>query len=120
MASSSAYPPIGDYALIGDCHTAALVARDGSIDWYCPRRFDAPAVFCRLLDAAKGGYLQVAPAGAASVGRRYRGPTNVLETTFTVAGGSARLTDCMALYPRRADHAGYDVGSSHRILRSIE
>jgi GH15 family glucan-1,4-alpha-glucosidase len=48
------YPPIGAYAVIGDCHTAALISRDGSIDWYCPGRFDAPAVFCRLLDADRG------------------------------------------------------------------
>ena len=49
------YSPIGAYALIGDCHTAALVSRAGSVDWYCPGRFDAPAVFCRLLDADRGG-----------------------------------------------------------------
>jgi GH15 family glucan-1,4-alpha-glucosidase len=116
----SDYQPIGAYALIGDCQTAALVARDGSIDWYCPRRFDAPAVFCRLLDASKGGYLQVAPVDATSMQRRYRGSTNVLETTFTTADGSVRLTDCMGVRLRRSDFAGNDVVSTHRILRCIE
>ena len=53
------YPPIADYALIGDCRTAALISRSGSIDWYCPGRFDAPAILCRLLDADKGGYLAI-------------------------------------------------------------
>ncbi len=50
---SSPYPPINDYALVGDRHSAALIARDGSVDWCGPGRFDAPAVFCRLLDAEK-------------------------------------------------------------------
>ncbi len=86
-ARSDSYPPIGDYALIGDCHTAALVSREGSIDWYCPTRFDAPAAFCRLLDAGQGGFLRCAPTGASTVMRQYRGPTNVLETTFTAFDG---------------------------------
>jgi alpha,alpha-trehalase len=89
------YPPIGDYAIVGDCHTAALVARDGSIDWYCPGRFDAAAVFCRLLDTRKGGFLGVAPVGRSDARRAYRGHTNVLETTFDAGGGRVRLTDFM-------------------------
>ncbi|MBV9579027.1 MAG: glycoside hydrolase family 15 protein [Chloroflexi bacterium] len=116
----SDYLPISAYALIGDCQTAALVARDGSIDWYCPRRFDAPAVFCRLLDAPKGGYLQVAPVGNASMQRHYRGPTNVLETTYTTGGGSVKMTDCMAVRLRRSDFADNDIVSTHRVLRCIE
>ena len=55
------YHPLADYGVIGDCHTVALIARDGSIDWYCPERFDAPAVFCRLLDARRGGFFRCAP-----------------------------------------------------------
>jgi alpha,alpha-trehalase len=89
------YPPIGDYAIVGDCHTAALVARDGSVDWYCPGRFDAAAVFCRLLDARQGGFLGVAPVGRSNARRAYRGHTNVLETTFDADGGRVRLTDFM-------------------------
>src|ERR687885_2198142 len=89
------YPPIGDYALIGDCHSAALLARDGAVDWYCPGRFDAPAVFCRLLDWDKGGYLRVAPTSGFSTTRQYRGHSNVLDTTFTAADGRVRVTDLM-------------------------
>lgn len=87
------YPPIGAYAVIGDCHTAALISLDGAVDWYCPRRFDAPAVFCRLLDAEKGGFLRLAPVDRFSASRRYRGPTNVLETTFSADSGQVRVTD---------------------------
>lgn len=114
------YPPIADYALIGDCHTAALVSRDGAIDWYCPRRFDAPAALCRLLDADKGGYWQLAPTAGYSVTRAYRGPTCVLDTTFTTAQGTVRLTDLMPIHDRRPGWMGHDVGSNHRVLRLVE
>jgi len=118
--TGSPYPPIGDYALVGDCHSAALIARDGSVDWFCPGRFDAPAVFCRLLDADKGGYLRTAPPGSSSIERRYRGPTNVLETIFSTRGGWVRATDLMPIHQRTANHQGYDVGASHRLLRQLE
>jgi alpha,alpha-trehalase len=114
------YPRIGDYALIGDCHTAALISRDGSLDWFCPGRFDAPAVFCRVLDADHGGYLKIAPTDSFSVNRRYRGDTNVLETTFSTDRGAVRLTDLMPIHQRSSDHEGYDVGSSRRILRRLD
>ena len=117
---TSQYPPISDYALIGDCHSAALIARDGSVDWFCPGRFDAPAVFCRLLDATKGGYFRTAPSGSFSVERRYRGPTNVLETTFSAQGGRMRAIDLMPVHERTAHRQGYDVGASHRLLRHLE
>jgi GH15 family glucan-1,4-alpha-glucosidase len=120
MASPSPYPPIGDYALIGDCHTAALIARDGSIDWFCPGRFDAPAVFCRLLDAHKGGYLRAVPGGSFSSDRSYRGATNVLHTTLSSAEGRVRFTDLMPIHRRTAHRQGYDVGTSQRLLRLIE
>jgi len=116
----TSYPPIADYAIIGDCHTAALVSRQGSIDWYCPDRYDGPAVFCRLLDWAKGGYLSLAPAGDYSAHRQYRGPTNVLDTTFTAAGGRVRLTDLMPVHRRQESRRGYDVGRAHRLLRLVE
>jgi GH15 family glucan-1,4-alpha-glucosidase len=116
----SHYHPLSEYALIGDCHTAALISCDGSIDWYCPGRFDAPAVFCYLLDADRGGYLQVAPRGHFKTERSYRDGTNVLDTTFRTADGSACLTDFMPVHRRSSTRRGYDVGTSNKIVRRIE
>ncbi len=120
-AHASLYPPLGDYAIIGDCHTAALVSRDGSIDWYCPTRFDGPAALCRLLDAGRGGFLRCAPTGAFTTTRQYRGPTNVLETTFTVEGGRARVTDFMPIYRRTVARRGYEdvAGESQRRIAQV-
>lgn len=89
--------PIGSYALVGDGRTAALIAADGSIDWLCYGRFDGPAVFCRLLDAVRGGYLQLAPDLPFQTTRRYIPHTNVLETHLECATGTLRVTDCMPL-----------------------
>jgi GH15 family glucan-1,4-alpha-glucosidase len=115
------YSPIADYAIIGDCHTAALVSKSGSIDWYCPGRFDAPAVFCRLLDADKGGFLSVTPLGRHEARRRYVEHTNVLETVFTCDQGAVvRLTDFMAIHRRASHRIGHDVGTSRQILRLVE
>jgi alpha,alpha-trehalase len=65
------YPPISDYALLSDCHTAALVSRDGSIDWCCFHRFEARPVFARILDWGKGGFFRIAPRDEYEVSRRY-------------------------------------------------
>ncbi|HVL97764.1 MAG TPA: glycoside hydrolase family 15 protein [Egibacteraceae bacterium] len=88
---------IGDYALLGDCHTAALVGRDGSIDWACFPRFDSPSVFARVLDSARGGSFQIVPAGLRATRRAYLPDTNVLVTTFVCEGGTLELTDCMPI-----------------------
>ena len=88
-------PPIRDYALIGDCHGAALVARDGSVDWTTLHRFDADPVHCRLVDAGRGGHLAVRPTAAFEVERAYVDDTNVLRTVFTTATGRVALTDFM-------------------------
>lgn len=114
------YESIRDYGIIGDCHTAALVSRYGSIDWYCPTRFDAPAVFCRLLDATKGGYFMVAPAGEFHAERQYVHNTNILQTVFTTSQGKVRITDFMPVHERTVARRGYDVGTSRRILRLVE
>ncbi len=118
-ARTADYLPIAAYGIIGDCHTAALVGTDGSIDWFCPERFDSPAVFCRLLDARLGGYLSVTPAGRFDAQRRYREGTNILETTFTAGGDQARLTDFMPLRERTPGEAP-GRGSSGRICRLVE
>lgn len=90
---------IADYALIGDCHSAALVGRDGSVDWACFPRFDSPAAFCRILDERRGGSFWVRPAGRWSSSRRYREDTNVLVTTFEAERGTAEVTECMPVAP---------------------
>jgi GH15 family glucan-1,4-alpha-glucosidase len=96
--------PIEDYALIGDCHAAALVGRDGSIDWLCLPRFDAGACFAALLGGPEHGRWLVAPAAAVkSVRRRYRDGTMILETDFETDEGAVRVIDCMPLSDERWD-----------------
>src|SRR5215210_9266810 len=93
---------IEDYALIGDTQTAALVGRDGSIDWLCFPRFDSPACFAALLGDPSHGRWLLAPADPiVGSGRRYRGDSLVLETEFTTATGVVRVVDCMP--PRQRD-----------------
>src|SRR6516165_7337540 len=99
--------PIGDYALLSDCRSAALVSRAGSVDWLCFPRFDAPAVFARILDP-DGGHFTSRPAGDFQVSRAYVDQTMALETTFRTATGTAVLTDAMAL--GRNDR-GHDLGA---------
>jgi alpha,alpha-trehalase len=92
---SSRYTPIRDYAVIGDCHGAALVSRDGSIDWCCLARFDAEPIFCGLLDEARGGAFAIAADQPAPSTRAYEPGTNVLVTTVRTAGGTFAITDFM-------------------------
>jgi GH15 family glucan-1,4-alpha-glucosidase len=88
--------PIEDYALIGDCETAALVGRDGSIDWLCWPSFDSEACFAALLGTENNGRWRIAPADeVVRCSRRYRGDSLILETTFETATGSITLTDFM-------------------------
>ncbi|MBH3358407.1 glycoside hydrolase family 15 protein [Pseudomonas guariconensis] len=90
--------PIEDYALVGNCRSAALVSRDGSLDWLCVPRFDAPAVFAALLGNEENGRWRLAPSDLVeTVTRRYLDDTLVLETTYTTASGRARVIDCMPL-----------------------
>src|SRR5918997_1875276 len=95
--------PIEDYALVGDRHTAALVGRDGSIDWLCLPRFDAPASFAALLGDEDNGRWLLGPVEEAEVTRRYLGRSSLLETTFTTSGGSVTLLDVMPIGDHRAD-----------------
>jgi GH15 family glucan-1,4-alpha-glucosidase len=90
--------PIEDYALIGDTRTAALVGRDGSIDWFCVPRFDGPACFAALVGTAENGRFSIAPRDASAVATRaYRDGSFVLDTTFETSDGRVVLTDYMPL-----------------------
>jgi GH15 family glucan-1,4-alpha-glucosidase len=87
---------IEDYAIIGDCETAALVGRDLSVDWLCWPRFDSPACFASLVGTTDNGRWSIAPAhSGAKFTRAYRGHTLILETTIETAGGVAIVTDFM-------------------------
>jgi GH15 family glucan-1,4-alpha-glucosidase len=93
--------PIEDYGLVGDLQTAALVSRDGAMDWLCLPRFDSGAVFAALLGDSGNGHWTIQPAGEfRSAGRRYRGDTLVLETELETGSGAVRLVDFMP--PRKA------------------
>ena len=89
-------PAIADYALVGDCRTAALVSRDGSIDWLCLPNFSSTSVFARLLEP-RGGSFSLHPTQPFTSTRRYIEGTAVLETIFETEGGSARIFDCLPI-----------------------
>ena len=95
--------PIEDYAVVGDTGTAALIGRDGSVDWLCLPRFDSPACFAALLGDEQNGRWLIGPAGEAESSRRYVGHTAVLETTYTTDTGTVRVLDVMPIGDRRAD-----------------
>jgi GH15 family glucan-1,4-alpha-glucosidase len=98
----SEFPAIEDYRIIGDCRAAALVSRQGSIDWLCWPRFDKPAIFAALLDREIGGYWQIIALSAGKavssdqIERQYVPETNVLQTRFSTESGVAVLTDLMS------------------------
>ena len=107
---------IEDYAIIGDTQTAALVAKDGSIDWLCVPRFDSGAVFAALLGTEEHGRWKLAPAGGIQrVERAYRGETLVLETTFHTDDGVVRIVDCMPIRGKTVDIVRIVEGVSGRV-----
>ncbi|HET8656093.1 MAG TPA: glycoside hydrolase family 15 protein [Longimicrobiaceae bacterium] len=112
------YLPIADYALIGNLRTAALVGRDGSIDWCCLPELSGPSVFAAVLDARKGGRFSVSPTRYLSTDQRYCGDTCVLETSFVCEGARLTVTDFM---PLRGSIIGADDPDTapeiHRLLR---
>jgi GH15 family glucan-1,4-alpha-glucosidase len=100
-AMPSPFPPIADYAFLSDCHTGALVAPDGSIDWLCVPRFDAPSVFGMLLDRQAGSF-RLGPFGINTPSARiYEPGTNTLLTTWKTPSGWAIVRDALTLGPRR-------------------
>jgi GH15 family glucan-1,4-alpha-glucosidase len=110
--------PIADYALLSDCHSAALVHRSGSVDWLCFPRYDSPSVFGRLLDHA-AGHWAVRATGTASILRRYLDDTLVLETAFETATGRLTLTDALGIGPNERGHQ-LGARSPHVMLRRVE
>jgi GH15 family glucan-1,4-alpha-glucosidase len=98
------YLPIEDHGIIGDLHTVALVGTDGTIDWFCPERFDSPSVFAAILDNEKGGHYRIAPAGGEHTTKQLYFPdTNVLITRFLTPDGVGEVQDFMAIH-RDPDH----------------
>jgi GH15 family glucan-1,4-alpha-glucosidase len=110
--------PIADYGLLSDCNSAALVARDGSIDWLCLPRFDSPSVLGAILDPT-AGHWSITPAGAFESERRYADGSLVLETTFTTETGVVRVRDALLFDERQR---GHDLGldAPHELARSVE
>jgi GH15 family glucan-1,4-alpha-glucosidase len=91
------YPPIADYAAIGDGRTVALVSREGAIEWLCLPHFSAPSVFAAMLDRNSGGQFAISPELPHASARRYVDDTNVLETTHRTSTGIVRVTDFMPM-----------------------
>ena len=110
--------PIADYALLSDCHRAALVSRDGSVDWMCAPRFDSPAVFGRLLDG-EAGHWEITPDGDHESSRGYQDGSLVLATRFRSDDGEAVLTDALATGP---NERGHELGleAPGALLRRVE
>jgi GH15 family glucan-1,4-alpha-glucosidase len=112
---------IEDYAIIADCRSAALVAKDGSIDWLCLPRFDSDACFSALLGSRDHGRWQIAPTGAVRrVSRRYREDTLILETEFETEEGSVTLVDLMPISGQGTDVARIVVGNRGRVSMQME
>jgi GH15 family glucan-1,4-alpha-glucosidase len=125
----SPFPPIADYAFLSDCHTAALVAADGTVEWLCPPRFDAPSVFGAILDRGAGGF-RLGPTGVGvPTGRRYEPGTNILETTWMTPTGWAVVREALVIdhwRERNGDpvtshtRAPTDYEAHHCLVRTIE
>lgn len=127
--NNRAYQPINSYGVIGDCHSVVLIAPDGSVDWGCLPDFDSPAIFCRLLDAQRGGYFQIAPTeGTIPGSQRYLRSSNVLQTRFASIHGEIVLTDFMPVETLSAwPYQGMnnntwtrEDGSCHCLVRIVE
>ena len=126
-AAPSPFPPIAEYAFLSNCHTGALVAPDGAIDWLCIPRFDSPSVFGSLLDR-EAGFFRVAPFGinhpTAVV---YEPGTNVLETTWKTPNGWIVVRDALTMGPRGHEDSvtphtrpPADDDADHMLVRTVE
>jgi GH15 family glucan-1,4-alpha-glucosidase len=126
-AAPSPFPPIAEYALLSNCHTGALVAADGAIDWLCVPRFDSPSVFGTLLDR-QSGFFRLGPFGInVPSSRRYVPGTNTLETTWHAPVGWVVVRDSLTMGPRRGNDAitphtrpPADDDGDHLLVRTVE
>jgi GH15 family glucan-1,4-alpha-glucosidase len=110
----SGYPLIADHGLIGDLQTAALVATDGSVDWFCAPRFDSPSIFGALLDADRGGRFRVRPTADVFTSKQLYFPdTAVLITRFMTEAGVGEVVDFMPVID------GTTVSTRHRLVRMV-
>jgi GH15 family glucan-1,4-alpha-glucosidase len=124
--AESPFPPIADYAFLSDCHTGALVAPDGSIDWLCVPSFDAPSVFGALLDREAGTF-RLGPFGINSAAaRRYEPGTNILETTWSTPTGWVVVRDALTMGPTRGEdevtphtRPPADEDADHMLVRTV-
>jgi alpha,alpha-trehalase len=128
LRAGTPFPPIADYAFLSDCHTGALVAPDGSIEWMCLPRFDSPSVFGSLLDR-RGGAFRVGPYGVVvPLSVRYLPGTMILETTWMTPSGWIVVCDGLTIGPWHDDHADEsshtrpptDQDADHMLVRRIE
>jgi GH15 family glucan-1,4-alpha-glucosidase len=113
--------PIEDYALIGDCHTAALVSKQGSIDWLCLPHFDSGACFAALLGTAEHGRWSISPAEPVrSIRRQYRDGTLILESEFETESGSVKIIDCMMSRQEVPELLRVVVGTRGQVRMNLE
>jgi alpha,alpha-trehalase len=123
----SPFPPIADYGFLSDCHTGALVASDGSIEWMCLPHFDSPSVFAAMLDRGAGNW-RVGPYGTyVPAGRRYIPGTNIIETTWMTSQGWLRVVDALTIGPWHDNKEGSshtrpptDYDADHLLVRIVE
>src|SRR5262252_6209280 len=119
VSYAGGYLPIEDHGLIGDGSTAALVGRDSAISWMCAPRFDSPPIFCRVLDARRGGAFTIAPEGMIESRQYYEPDTAALVTEMRGPAGSVRVTDALTLR-QGADLTEDAAAGRCELLRSVE
>jgi GH15 family glucan-1,4-alpha-glucosidase len=126
-AAPSPFPPIDEYAFLSDCHTGALIAADGSVDWLCVPRFDAPSIFGTLLDREAGNF-RLAPFGTnVPISRAYEPGTNTLVTTWRTPDGWVAIKDALTMGTREGEDTvtphtrpPADDDADHTLVRTVE
>lgn len=120
MKRAQVHARIQDYALIGDCETAALVSKAGSVDWLCWPDFSSPACFAALLGTPANGRWRLAPTQRFCSQRRYRNHTLILETTFSTRTGKVKVTDFMPIRGKHSDVIRLVQGVEGRVSMTME